>query len=111
MQFDDDSFLDSISNRLKKINFKEEEIYEYEELLKRLELKKVSLSILERATERYNRYLEGIYLWNIDGICCLYIRNMIIDFVKGKNERNNMVQRFREMRKIDKEICNKLQPN
>jgi hypothetical protein len=40
---------------------------------------------LHGTIERYTRYIQGINTWEIDGICYLYIRNLIIEFLSTYN--------------------------
>ena len=79
---------------------------ERKELYEFLELKKAGIKVLRQTDERYTRYLNGIDIWEIDGVSYEYIRENIKKYLnfetnnfEPKEEHNDLVPgRFLEDR-------------
>jgi len=100
-----DCILDMICEKLEHTslnNTKDDEIDERGLLEESLQLKKAGVKIINATGVRYSRYLECIDVWEVNDICCLYIRDMIVKFLKDKTLK--LIEKVRLMRYIDFEI-------
>ena len=83
-------------------------IIEYDEqteLFDFLQLKLAGKSDLYKTDERYSRYLRGVDIWEINGICYEYIRETIKRYLSiDTNESSNLMIKLKLMRMIDKQI-------
>jgi UV damage endonuclease UvdE len=83
---------------------------EYEELKDNVNLKLAGYTELKLTRERYQRYLEGITIWDIDelNIDAWYIRDLIRIFVKETKviikSQEFLIKYLKMMKKIDREL-------
>ena len=77
---------------------------ERQELYEFLELKKAGIKVLRQSDERYMRYLNGIDIWEIDGVSYEYIRTNIKNYLDLETNKENVIQKLKLMRIIDKQI-------
>lgn len=95
--------------RLKSLDF-DIDYAEYSELKDNVNLKLAGYTELKRTRERYQRYLEGITIWDIDelNIEAWYLRDLIVIFVKEttciKNDKVFLIKYLKMMKRIDSEL-------
>jgi hypothetical protein len=59
---------------------------------------------LAKTDERYERYLRGIDIWEMDGVSYEYIRENIKNYLSIDTNESNMKTKLKLMRNIDKKI-------
>lgn len=77
---------------------------ERQELYEFLELKKAGIKVIRQTDERYSRYLNGIDIWEIDGVSYEYIRENIKTFLNIETIKENIIAKLKLMRMIDKQL-------
>jgi hypothetical protein len=70
---------------------------EYEELKNSL----INLFNLNNTIERYQRYITHITLWEVNGVCIEYIKELILEFFNNHN-----INKLNLSRTIDLELIN-----
>ena len=93
--------IDKICQQMSTANI---EYDEHTELFDFLHLKLAGKSELYKTDERYSRYLRGIDIWEIDGVCYEYIRENIKRYLSIDTNESNLIIKLKLMRKIDKQI-------
>lgn len=77
---------------------------ERKELYEFLELKKAGIKVLRQTDERYTRYLNGIDIWEIDGVSYEYIRENIKKYLNFETNKDNAISKLKLMKLIDTQI-------
>lgn len=93
--------IDSLCNQMVNSGI---EYDERQELYEFLELKKAGIKVLRQTDERYMRYLKGIDIWEIDGVSYEYIRTNIKNYLDLPTNKENVIQKLKLMRIIDKQL-------
>lgn len=77
---------------------------ERKELYEFLELKKAGIKVMRQTDERYARYLNGIDIWEIDGVSYEYIRENIKHYLSLETNKENAIAKLKLMKLIDKQL-------
>lgn len=93
--------IESLCNKISNSGI---EYDERKELYECLELKTAGIKVLHQTDERYMRYLKGIDIWEIDEVSYEYIRDNIINYLNLITNKENLVQKLKLMRTIDKQL-------
>ena len=62
------------------------------------------IRVIKNATERYNRYLSGIDIWQVGDISYDYIRDNIMTYLSIQTIQENIPSKLRWMEIIDNQI-------
>ena len=95
------TFIDSLCEDFEKLS---NNFNELDELKKFIECEFIDVNILNRAVERYKRYLDNIKVWEIRDTSCLYIRDGILLFINKMKENIYDESLVNLMKSIDIEI-------
>ena len=62
------------------------------------------IRLIKNATERYNRYISGIDIWQVGDISYDYIRDNIMTYLSIQINQENIPSKLRWMEIIDNQI-------
>lgn len=85
--------IDNLSNILEKSNIEYDEIFELKQSINN------NIYNYNITYERYERYIRGITIWEINDISYNYIKEMILEYLNTYDNKSLAIQ-------IDKELLN-----
>jgi acetyl-CoA carboxylase beta subunit len=80
------------------------DLSEFEELKRNVNLQIINEEIIKNTEKRYQRYIHKIKVWEINEVCCLYIKDAIILFLTKIQKNIHDESLIHLMRSIDLEI-------
>ena len=93
-----------------KISSSEIEYDEFQELEECLSIKSAGRKVLLKTQERYERYISGIEIWEIDDISYYHIKDNIVEYLSiPLSNKEYLIMKLKLMRKIDKQIMKMIQ--
>jgi len=102
-----DSDIDMLCDKISNSDIEYNERQELEECLS---IKVAGKTVLLRTQERYQRYMDGIEIWEIDDISYYHIKDNIVEYLSiPLSNKDNLIIKLKLMRKIDKQIMNMIQ--
>ena len=96
--------IDSLCENFDNMTNDNEDNEELEELKNIVKQDLIDINAINKTAKRYKKYLDSIKVWKINDICCLYIKDAIMIFLRKIEENIYNENTAHLMRCIDIEI-------
>ena len=104
---DIDNDIDMLCDKISSSEIEYDEIQELEECLS---IKSAGRKVLLKTQERYEIYISGIEIWEIDDISYYHIKDNIVEYLSiPLSNKEYLIMKLKLMRKIDKQIMKMIQ--